>query len=315
MQFWPRKRAKRIYPDVNWNFHTTATDAKPLGFGAWKVGMTHIQFIDTNQKSQTFGKIVSKPVTVVESPSLFVLGTRFYKKDAYGVKTLGEKWTDNIPKDLSLDKKTYVAKTKLEVKKEKIHDIRLLVCSQPKKSGMKKNRPEVFELALSGELQRKMDYAESVVGKEISIKDIFKQGEYIDVSGITKGHGFTGPVKRYGIRIQTRKDKQMHRHTGSIGSTVPRKVDWRVPLPGQYGFHTRTEINKRVILIDEDPSKINVKGGYLRYGNVKSVYALIEGSVPGVTKRFLILRKASRARKKEVPIDLKYISLESKQGA
>ncbi len=277
--------------------------------------MTHVQFIDTNQKSQTFGKIVSKPVTVVESPSLFVLGTRFYKKDVYGKRTLGEKWTDNIPKDLSLEKKTYAGKENREMKKDKIHDIRLIVCSQPKKSGMKKNRPEVFELALGGELQKKMEYAESVMGKEISIKDIFKQGEYIDVSGITKGHGFTGPVKRSGIRIQTRKDKQMHRHTGSIGSTVPRKVDWRVPLPGQYGFHNRTEINKRVILIDEAPSKINVKGGYLRYGNVKSVYVLIEGSVPGVTKRFLIIRKAARARKKEIPIDLKYISLESKQGA
>ena len=311
MQFWPRKRAKRIYPSINWT-SIKADDTKPLGFGAWKVGMTHIQLTDNNQKSSTFGKIIFKPVTVLESPSLFVFGIRFYSKDISGLRVLNEKWAENIPKDIELNRKTIQQKKKHEPKD--FVDIRLLVSSQPKKSGMKKKRPEIFELGLGGTTEKKMLYAESVLGKELSIKDVFRQGEIIDVSGVTKGHGFTGPVKRFGIRIQTRKDKQMHRHTGSVGPTVPRKLDWRVPLPGQYGFHTRTEFNKRILVIEDDPSKINVKGGYLRYGNVKSTYALVEGSLPGSTKRFLILRKPTRVNKKEFPVDIKYISLESKQG-
>ena len=179
---------------------------------------------------------------------------------------------------------------------------------------MKKLKPDIMEIGLGGELDKKKEYAESVIGKEINAKDIFKPGEFIDVSGVTKGFGFTGAVVRYGIKIQRRKDQQKQRTPGSIGATTPRKVDWRVPMSGQHGFHTRTEFNKRIIAFNDDTSKINVKGGYLRYGLVRGPYVLVEGSLPGPSKRLLVLRKASRQWRKELPVDLKYISLASKQG-
>ncbi|MBI5332325.1 MAG: 50S ribosomal protein L3 [Candidatus Aenigmarchaeota archaeon] len=311
MQFWPRKRARRIYPTINWR-SIKSSDAKPLGFCCWKVGMTHAMLTDNNQKSISYGKVITKPVTVIESPSLFVLGIRFYEKTHNGLRTICDKLAENIPKDLSIDRKTSVTKKKPVC--EKYDDITLIVATQPKKSGMKKLKPDVIEIGLGGELEKKKAYAESVLGKEINAKDIFKPGEFIDVSSVSKGHGFTGTVKRFGIRIQGRKDQQKHRTPGSIGSTVPRRVDWRVPMPGQHGFHTRTEYNKKVLSLNDDISKVNVKGGYLRYGFVKGSYVLLEGSVPGPSKRMLIMRKASRQRKKEIPVDLKYISLESKQG-
>ncbi|MFH0837520.1 MAG: 50S ribosomal protein L3 [Candidatus Aenigmatarchaeota archaeon] len=311
MQFWPRKRAKRIYPTINW-YSIQSKDTKPLGFCCWKVGMTHVMLTDNNQKSISYGKIITKPVTVLETPSLFVLGIRFYEKTNYGLRSISDKWAATIPKELSIDRKTPISKK--TDSPEKYDDITLLIATQPKKSGMKKLKPDVMEIGIGGDLVKKIDYAESILGKEINAKEIFKPGEFVDVSGVTKGYGFTGAVVRYGIRIQTRKDQQKQRTPGSIGSVVPRRVDWRVPMAGQHGFHTRTEFNKKVLALDDDTSKINVKGGYLKYGLVKGPYILVEGSLPGPAKRMLVIRKASRAWRKEIPVELKYISLTSKQG-
>src|SRR3989338_5749765 len=299
LQFYPRKRAARIYSKVS-IFH--GTEEKPLAFAGWKAGMTHVKFTEPNSKSPSHGKAVAKAVTIIDTPPLLVCGARFYA----GRRAIGEKWMDNLPKDIQ-------GKTGRQLGKvvEGAEDVRLIVATQSQNSSMKRGT-EVFEIGVGG--KNKTAVATSLIGKQISAKDVFANGEKIIVSSVTKGHGFTGPVKRFGIRIQTRKDKQMNRHVGSIGPTTPRKVDWRVPAPGQHGLHTRTDFNKKILLIEEDPTKINVKGGYLRYGNVKSTYLLIEGSVPGTPKRFLILKKASRASKKELPVDLQYISLESKQG-
>lgn len=305
LEYWPRKRARRIYPRQHF---LPSKELKPLGFAAWKAGMTHIQFVDNNSQSPTYGKIITKAVTVLDAPPLLVCGLRFYKKTDNGFVAVGEKWIEKIPENLM---------RKVNKQKgsdvEDIDDVRLIVATQPEKSGMKKKKPEVFEISLGGDdIKKRIEYCSSLLGKELTAKDIFKSGELVDVSAVTKGHGFTGPVKRFGIRIQRRKDQQMHRHVGSIGSTVPRKVDWRIPAAGQYGFFTRTEISKKILMIDDDPKKINPKGGFLGYGIVNS-FILMEGSVSGPRKRLIRLRKASRKKKIE-PVEIKIISLRSKQG-
>ena len=104
----------------------------------------------------------------------------------------------------------------------------------------------------------------------------------------------------------------MHRHVGSIGSQTPRKVDWRVPAAGQHGFHTRTDLSKRILMIDNDIKKVLPEGGFLGYGIPKS-FIMLEGSVPGPRKRLVILRHAAR-QARAVPAEIKYISLASKQG-
>ncbi len=301
MQYWPRKRARRIYPRTSW----WPAGQGISGFAGFKAGMTHIHVIEANQKSPNFGKPVVRAVTVLDAPPLFVCGLRYYEKSSAGLKCVGEKWSDKIPKEIALKKK--MGHSKVPHSSKAVSSIvHLIVASQPHKSGMAKTKPDVFEIGFAGD-------AEALRGKEIHALDAFKAGECVVVSGVTKGHGFTGPVKRFGIRIQGRKDKQMHRHVGSIGSTTPRKVDWRVPAAGQYGFFTRTEIGKRIILIDDDPKKINPSGGFINYGNVAGAYVLIEGSIPGTTKRLIRIRKAAHPVN-ATPADVKFVSLQSKQG-
>lgn len=313
VQFWPRKRARRIYPRQNFAVDSReAKEAKPLGFAGWKAGMTHVQFTDNNNKSATYGKTITKTVTIIDAPSLFVCGLRFYKKTPSGSVTKGEKWSTKFPKGLEIKKKTNPGKQEKDIDNNDIDEVRLLVSTQPHESGMHKKKPEIFELGIGGSLDEKKKYAESILGKTIEAKDVFKQGEHVDVSAVSKGYGFTGPVKIYGIKIQGRKSKQMQRHTGSIGGVVPRKVDWRTPLPGQYGFFNRTETGKRVLMIDNDPKKVTPAGGFVGYGLVNN-YIMIEGSVPGPRKRLIRMRKSMRTQK-VAPTEITFISLESKQG-
>jgi len=309
LQFWPRKRARRIYPRTN--YWAKSKETVPLGFAGWKAGMTHVQLTENNKNSKLYGKIITKSVTILDSPSLLVCGVRYYKKTHDGLKSIGEKWIEKLPKEVKLN--TGNKKSSKEIHMEDVHDVTLIVSTQPSKSGMHKKKTDVFEMGVGGELSKKIPYAESLLGKEIGAKDVLKPGEFVDISAITKGHGYTGPVKRFGIRIQTRKDQQHHRHAGSIGGVVPRKVDWRVPLPGQYGFFTRTEFNKKILMIDEG-AKANPKGGFVGYGVVPKTFVMIEGSIPGPRKRLIRIRKS--VRKKIVsPVEISYISLESKQGA
>lgn len=306
LQYWPRKRAKRIYPRINWegikkNFEKDDV-AKLLGFASYKVGMTHVQY-------QKGNKLIVKPATILEAPPLFVCGIRFYgENELKEKKVLTEIFAENLPKELERKIGKKGKKKEFDEKiLEKTKAIRLIVCTQPTKSGMHKKKPEVFEIGISGSVEKQYELAKKLLGKEINVEDVFRSGEFCDVSAVTKGHGFTGSVKRFGVKIQGRKDEQHHRHVGSIGPTTPRKIDWRVPMPGQYGFFTRTEYNKRILLLGKDPKEINKKSGFEHYGVIKSHYILIEGSVPGPRKRLIILTKPRRKAKYE-PVEIKYIA-------
>ena len=70
---------------------------------------------------------------------------------------------------------------------------------------------------------------------------------------------------------------------------------WTIPYAGQMGFHTRTELNKRIFRIT-NPKDLNItpKEGFKNYGILKSDYAMLKGSVGGSTKRILRLRKSVR---------------------
>jgi large subunit ribosomal protein L3 len=301
---------------VNWDgLARKVSDPKLLGFVAFKAGMTHVQYVDSRQGAPTHNKVVTRPVTILDTPSLFVCGVRFYKKLSGNFVSVGERWANNIPKDINLERKTIAGKKNFEFALNAVDDIQLIAATQPVKSGMKKMKPDVLEIGLGGKVTDKNKSAEALLGKEISIKDIFKQGEWIDVSSVSRGYGFEGAVTRFGIRIQSRKDKQRQRKPGSIGSTVPRKVDWRVPQAGQWGFFTRTEFNKRLLFIGEDPKLVNPSGGFLRYGMIPGTFLIVEGSIPGSSKRLVVLRKAFRPHPKESPVSLSYVSVTSKQGA
>lgn len=314
MQFWPRKRAETMIARVR---HTAVLkETKPNGFAGYKVGMTHVFVTDNRPNSLTKGEDIVLPVTVIECPPIKVAGVRFYTKDAYGIKAFTQIMHDKPDKELSrtisLPKKIH--QTFDSISPEKIHDARLLVYTMPKLTPIGKKKPELFELALGGNVAEKITYAKNNLGKEIKITDVLAEGQQVDAHAITKGKGYQGPVKRFGINIRSHKSEKTKRGPGNVGSwTGNRSIP--VPHAGQMGFHQRVEYNKQILKISDDVKKVNPSGGFIRYGEVKNPYILIKGSIAGPSKRLIKLTPAIRPDHritKEAP-QITSISIASKQ--
>ena len=315
LAFSPRVRARRIYPRINsW---PESDEVNPLAFAGYKAGMTHIMAVDKYKNSPTFDQTIAIPATIIEVPPLVVFGIRAYTKTPYGKKVLTEVWAEKLDKNLKRKISTPPKKAKhdisvLESQIDKISEIRLLVHTKPPF----KKTPEVFEIKVGGDPKAALEYAKEKLGKEITINEVFKEGDYVDVIAVTKGKGVQGPVKRWGIKIQTRKAHGYRRHVGSLGPWHPAKTMWRIPQAGQTGFHVRTEVNKIVLKIGENGDEINPVGGIPHYGLVKNGYILLKGSVPGPKKRLIMLRPALRPPTKEIPVpEIVKISQKSQQGA
>ncbi|MFX0103253.1 MAG: 50S ribosomal protein L3, partial [Candidatus Hodarchaeota archaeon] len=136
---------------------------------------------------------------------------------------------------------------------------------------------------------------------------------FVDISATTKGKGFQGPVKRFGIHRIQHKSRKAVRAVACIGPWHPARVMWTVPRAGQMGFHQRIEYNKQILKISEKGEEITPAGGFVNYGVVKGDYIMIKGSVPGPKKRLIRIRAPIR---KEIEIDapeITYINLHSQQ--
>jgi len=330
MQFWPRKRAKRIFPRIRtW---TEAKETTFLGFGGYKAGMTHIIMKDNRKHSVTKGKELHTPVTILECPPITVVAIRLYKKTPYGIKVLGELWTDKLDKNLKrildVGKKSKknegktkespkgdVAKAPKDIKKllERAYDIRAIVHTTP----TKKKRPEIFEIGVGGaSAEEKFNFLREKLGQKLRVSEVFKSGEQLDVFSITTGKGFQGVVKRFGVKLMSHKKEKKRRTIGSLGPWHPAKTPPTTPQCGQMGYNSRCEYNKQLLKIS-NPAEDDVtpKGGLSKYGVVKNDYILISGSVPGPKKRLIRVRKALRPNRnipKVVP-EITYVSKESQQ--
>jgi large subunit ribosomal protein L3 len=300
LAFWPRVRARRIYPHIS--VYPETDKVKVLGFAGYKTGMAHAILLDNKKGSPTFGQEISVPVTVLDCPPLKVLGLRVYESTIKGLRALNEAWIKDLPKDLTRKVKLKNLKTEerladIENNANKISKVRLIVSTQPRLSGIGKKKPEVFEIEIGGkDVKEKLEFAKQLLGKEINAADVLKEGELVDVVAVTKGKGTAGPVKRFGIKIQSRHAKQKRRHVGSLGQERPGKVRWTLPMAGQLGMQRRTELNKRILKIG-DGSEVTPKSGFKGYGVVKSKYVLVEGSVPGPKKRLVMFRPSIRPSK------------------
>lgn len=315
MQFWPRVRAKRVYARVrSWK---NGKEAKAEGFAGYKVGMTHVIATDNRSNSPTKGQDISIPVTVVECPPLKVASIRFYKKKIYGPVLLGEIFSDKLDKELS---KRITLPKKIKKKVEDFtdyDDIRLNVYTQPKLTAIGKKKPDFFEIGLGGNKEDKLAYAKEKLGKEITLQEVFNEGDTCDIHAITKGKGFAGSVKRFGVSIFGRKKEKVKRGFGSLGGWKGQAhFMYRLPQPGKMGFHQRVEYNKWILKIGDKAEEINPKGGFKHYGNVKSNYLLIKGGIAGSANRIVRLVCSVRPNKKipkQAP-EIQYVSLESRQG-
>jgi len=294
-----------------------------LGFMGYKAGMTHIFMVEDKPGSPNLGKEIIYPATVVDVPPITVCAIRAYTKNQYDLQTFTEAWMKNPSKDfnrtivLPEHFNTEQGFKKMEESLDKIVEFRLLAATQPRLAGTPKKKPDLMEIKVGGgSAKKQFEYAKSLLGKTVSITDVFKEGQFIDVISISKGKGWQGPVKRWGIKIRPHKSRKTKRGVGTLGPWGPPRVMYTVPRAGQMGYHQRTEHNKRVLKIGVDGSEVSPKGGFLRYGLIKGTYVILDGSLPGPAKRIVRLRYPARPPKTvpEAPPKITYISLESPQG-
>jgi len=319
----PRVRAPKPVAQVRAWPETTRLGLQAIA--GYKAGMIHLFMVDDKKGSLTSGREISSPATVVETPPAVVCAVRLYGRNLKGMNSVAEVWAAELPKDISrlltLPKKPDVQKgmerAEALVKEGKLKDVRVIVCTQPRKISMSKKKPELMEVRMGGSsLEERWNHSKGLLGKEIKASDVFKEGEYVDVLAITKGKGFQGPVKRWGIKILPRKTEGGRRQVGTLGPWQPSRVFWSVPGPGQMGYHQRTEHNKRILKLGSDGGAVTPKGGFLRYGLLKGEYVVLAGSIPGPTKRLVQLRqpmRLPRTRPTSSPT-ITYVSTASQQG-
>ena len=324
LAFLPRKRALSEKGRVrHWIDNTN--DINFLGFAGFKAGMTHITYIEDQKNSPYYGKELMKPVTIIEVPPLILIGIRVYNQDEYGKYVTGELYAEDLNNNLKRKISTPIPenynfdeiKASLSNALNKTSEIRGLFQTQPYIISIPRKKPDIIEIKLNSadSPSKVFNYALERLGKEIRARDILIQGELVDIIAVSKGKGFQGPVKRYGIKLLPRKNSKIKRAVACIGPWHPARVLYTVPRPGQMGYHQRTEYHKRIMLIGENEEEINPKGGIIRYGMIRGDYLLILGSVPGPKKRLIRIRKTIRPVKSfvESAPEITFISRESQQ--
>lgn len=313
----PRKRANGQVPRMT-SWPVGGDAPKIQGFAGYKAGMTHAVITDYRPHSTTSGQEVTVPVTVIEVPPMKVAAIRYYRETPYGLRTLGEQWATGT--DARLKQRLPVPKEPkaFEPDMAKVDDVRILAYTQPTLvTGVPRKTPEIMELRIGGgDMAARVAFAKEKLGSEITVTDFAQVGGMIDVAAVTKGFGVQGAVPRWGVKLQSHKDSKNRRDASPLGPFQPRFIRSTVPMPGQTGYHNRTEYNKRVLKIGTDGAEITPAGGFLHYGLVRNNYLLLHGSVPGPTKRLVRLRDGARyLRGIEVAEPaIAYVSTASKQG-
>jgi len=250
----------------------------------------------------TKGKKIVLPCTILECPSIRIFSVRFYKNGKVTKEILAESF------DKELKKKVKIPKTKKRIELESVKDfddIQLIIYSQVKKTGIKKT-PDLSEVGLNGNIEEKIKFVKENLNKEISVLDVFENGQLVDFRGLTKGKGLSGPVKRFGITLKSHKSEKGRRRPGSLGPWHPARVTFRVPQAGQLGMFTRVIYNNKIISIGKSENKFtNIKN----FGNIKTDYIIIQGSVQGPAKRQLLIMYPLRPSKSQVKKNFEFIEV------
>ena len=151
-------------------------------------------------------------------------------------------------------------------------EIRDVLVNKPRKGHFAKAGVANKRFLREFKFENSTEYA---VGQEIKA-DIFAEGDKIDATGITKGKGFQGAIKRHGLsRGPMKHGSKYHRHAGSNGpATTPGRVFKGKHMPGQMG-------NVKVAVQNLEVVKVDVENNLL----------LVKGAVPGSKKALLVLKE------------------------
>lgn len=354
--FLPRKRTKkhrgkiRKFPkdDASKPVHLTA-------FVGFKAGMTHIVREVNKPGSRLNKKEVVEAVTIVEVPKMVIVGVVGYIETPRGLKKIKSLFAEHL--DESVIRRFYkryrgkdhfrafkkyqspenwrkTVDKVVPLLKKKASVIRVL--AHPKMKDIPhigKIKAPLLEIQVNGgSIAQKVDFAYNHFEKEVRINDVFTTGDFTDVIGVTKGHGYEGVTARYGVRKLPRKTHKGLRKIGCVGAWHPERVRWTIARAGQNGYHHRTELNKRIYRIgksaretndnattDADVTQKNITplGGFPHYGQVLNDYVMLKGCTVGIRKRTLILRQslfAPTLNGDQSQINLKFIDTSSKFG-
>ncbi len=172
------------------------------------------------------GKVI--PVTVINAGPCVVVQKRTNEKNGYEAVQLG--FSDIPERKLNKPEKGVFEKVQVSFKKY-LKEFRLDDCS-PLNVG------------------------------DVVTADTFEVGEKVDITGITKGHGYSGAIKRWGLhRLRmTHGTGPVHRQSGSMGVIDPARIFKNKKMAGQYGNEQVTMLNLEIIKIDPDNNLIAVKG-------------------------------------------------------
>ena len=126
---------------------------------------------------------------------------------------------------------------------------------------------------------RDVNLAEYEVGQEVKV-EIFAEGDVVDVTGVTKGKGFQGVIKRHGqSRGPMAHGSRYHRRPGSMGPVAPNRVFKQKKLPGQMGGTRVTIQNLQIVKVDAERNLL-----------------LVKGNVPGSKKALVTVKSAIKAK-------------------
>ena len=192
------------------------------------------------------GKLI--PVTVIEIESNVVTQIKTVEKEGYDAIQLGYK------------------------------TVREKVSNKPKVCHTKKanTEPKRFLREIRG-----VNVSDYTLGQEIKV-DIFAKGEIVDVTGISKGKGFQGVIKRHNqSRGPMGHGSQYHRGVGSLGTMLPMHVLKGKNLPGHMGHETCTIQNLEIVDVDLENNVI-----------------LVKGNVPGPKKSLVMIRTSVKKGEK-----------------
>ena len=296
LQFWPRKRARKILPSANWA--VLKKDNGLMGFICYKVGMISVYARDLTEDSMTKTKKIVFPGTIVECPEMKIYSVRFYKN--------GKVMKDFVVGfDDELKRKVRNIKVVKKLEDVDFDDVRVIVYSDVKKTGIKKT-PDLTEIGLMGDVEEKLNFVKENFVKEISILDVFEGGQLVDLRGLTRGRGLSGPVKRFGITLKSHKSEKGRRRPGSLGPWHPARVTFRVPQAGQLGMFTRVIYNNKIIGMGESQGKFK---NFKNFGDIKTNYVIVSGSVQGASKRQLIISSPLRETKKQSKKNYEFIEI------
>lgn len=205
-----------------------------------KIGMTQVFGED--------GSVI--PVTVIQAGPCYVLQKKQIETDGYEAIQLG-----------------------FEEKKQR------------RRKGRGYNNPELKHAEKAGVKPQKfvkeirdVNLDDYELGAEVKV-DLFEVGEFVDVTGTSKGKGFAGSIKRHNQRRGPMSHgSHYHRGPGSLGAIAPNRVFKGRPLPGRMGGVRVTTQNLEIIRIDVEKNLI-----------------LVKGSVPGPRNGYLIIRSAVKS--------------------